>query len=76
MKTYTRAARYPVGTVGHSKNSMMINIIEPDPKREGLYIWSQYQTQKGAKARRFCWMYGKCNQAAILKETKNMIEVS
>lgn len=76
MKTFTDIQRFPEGTSGHSSNSVMINVIEADPKREGLYIMRQYQVGDSYKTRKYCLMYGKKNQAAIIEASRNMIEVA
>ena len=75
MRTFTSIHTYPIGSCGYDKNERMIFLVEADPKREGLYKMSQFQTEEGKKPRRYSIYYGKCNQGNILEATKKMIEV-
>lgn len=75
MKTFTSIQTFPEGTCGYREDSRRIFLIEADPKRDGLYKMSEFQTNQGGKADRFSMYYGKCNQAKILELSEDMIEV-
>ena len=74
MKTFTKITNFPKGTSGHDKDMRIIDVIWEDPKRAGLYIWTEFQAGNG-KANRYSVAYGKSNQTDILKASKSMIEV-
>ena len=75
MKTFTQISKFREGSYGASKNGKMIHVIWEDPKREGLYTLTQFQVFDGEKTRRYCDLYGKCNQEQIISLTKDFYEV-
>ena len=76
MKTFTSIKKYPEGTCGYRANLRIIFLVESDPKREGMYKMSEFQTgEEGEKTTRFIKAYGKSRQSWILEQTKAMIEI-
>ena len=75
MKTFTQISKFREGSYGANRNGRMINVIWEDPKREGLYTLTKFQVCAGEKTRRYCELYGKCNQERIIALTKDFYEV-
>jgi len=63
MKTYELIKAQ---TFGSGREGFLKYIVEPDPKREGLYKSSVIQIV-GGESNKFSHLYGKCNQSEIQK---------
>ena len=74
MKTFTKITKFPKGSAGNDKGMRRVDVIWEDPKRLGLYRWTEFQVGSG-KPKQYSVAYGKSNQQCIIDAAKNMIEV-
>lgn len=74
MKTFTKITEFPKGSAGNDKGMRRVDVIWEDPKRLGLYRWTEFQVGSG-KPKQYSVAYGKSNQQCIIDAAKNMIEV-